>query len=179
MLGGWNFSKTTAVGGRGVDIFTQNGEETRNLGGKQELEGWFYNGGDGKLLKSLYIVGRGVCWPLIFWRPPPPASLYSQPPPIFQIFSNPTPFPTSLSPPTQIPTVLSVALFLWLNGWSLHISCNILLNDNMDLHMSSLATLVSEYSVKFTEVWDIFFTGTLIWYHTHKYKDTHTTLRDQ
>ena len=50
--------------------------------------------------------------------------------------------PTSLSPPILTPTVLSVAQFLWLNGWSCHIWCAILLNDNMDLYMSSLGTLI-------------------------------------
>ena len=27
---------------------------------------WFYNGGDGKFLKSLYIVGTGVLTPLFY-----------------------------------------------------------------------------------------------------------------
>ena len=47
-------------------------------------------------------------------------------------------------PRSPIPTVLSIVLFLWLNGWSRHIWCAILLNDNMDLHMSNLGTLVPE-----------------------------------
>ena len=42
--------------------------------------------------------------------------------------------------------VLSVMLFLWLNGWSRHISCAILLNDNMGVHISSLGILVPERS---------------------------------
>ena len=40
---------------------------------------------------------------------------------------------TSLSPPTSTSTVLLVVLFLWLNVWSHHIWCAILLNDNMVL----------------------------------------------
>ena len=56
-----------------------------------------------------------------------------------QTLSNPL-SPTSLSPPTSTPTVFSVVLLLWLNGWSCHIWCAILLNNNMDLHMSSLGT---------------------------------------
>ena len=28
--------------------------------------GWFYNGGNGKFLKSLYIVGRGVLTPSFY-----------------------------------------------------------------------------------------------------------------
>ena len=62
---------------------------------------------------------------------------------LFQILSNPL-SPTFLSPPTSTPTVLSAVLFLWLNGWSHHIWCAILLNNNMGLHMSSVGTLVPE-----------------------------------
>ena len=61
--------------------------------------------------------------------------------------------------------------------------CAILPNDNMDLHISSLGTLVPEgldvyfmqQGTKFTEIWHLMwlFTGTLIWYHTHK--NTHHT----
>ena len=104
--------------------------------------------------------------------------------PPFQILSNPP-----LSPPTPTPTVLSVVLSLWLNGWSRHIWCAILLNDNRDLHMSSLGTLVPEGSrcafyatkqgVKVPEVWHIlwFFTGTQILYQTHTHTHTHTHTR--
>ena len=53
----------------------------------------------------------------------------------FEILSNPIHFHF---------TVLSVVLFLWQNEWSRHTWCAILLNDNMDLHMSSLGTLVPE-----------------------------------
>ena len=89
---------------------------------------------------------------------------------------------TSLSPPSSTPIVHSVFLFLWLNGWSCHIWCTTLLNDNMDLHMSSLSTSVPkgldacfmQQGITFTELWHIiwFFNGSLIWYHTHKH--THT-----
>ena len=81
--------------------------------------GWFYNGRDGKFLKSLQIVGRGVLIPLFYEDP-----LYSLP--SFFKFC-PTPSPTSLSPPISTPTALSVM-------------------DNMDLHTSSLETLVPEES---------------------------------
>ena len=82
------------------------------------------------------------------------------------------------------PTFLSVVLSLWLNGWWRHIWCAISLNDNRDLHMSSLGTLVREGSrcvfyaikqgVKVPEVWHImwFFASTQILYHTHT--QTHT-----
>ena len=38
------------------------------MGGSHEWGGgsWFYNGRDGKSLKSLYIVGRGVLTPLFY-----------------------------------------------------------------------------------------------------------------
>ena len=138
------------------------------MGGCQEWggEGWFDNGG------TLYIVSRRL--PPILWRLPP---------------LLPTNFvqphtPTYLLPPTRLHTVLSVALFLWLNGWSRHIWCAILLNDNMDLlQMSNLGTLnqkdldvcLMQQGLKFPEVWHImvFFTCSLIWYHARTY--THTT----
>ena len=60
--------------------------------------------------------------------------------PFFQILSNlPPP-----SPPMFNPTALFNVLFLWLNGWSCHIWCVILLSRIMDLYMSSLGTLVPE-----------------------------------
>ena len=75
-----------------------------------------------------YIVGRRVLTPLLCEDPP----ILPTPPPLFPILSNST------------PTALPVVLFLWLNEWSCHIRCTILLNDNMDLHMSSLGTAVPE-----------------------------------
>ena len=91
----------------------------------------------------------------------------------------PPPTPTSVSPPTPTPTVLSVVLFLWLFLWSRHIWCAVLLNGNMDLYMSSLCTLVPEgpwcvfYAIRRQVYWglthNVGFTGTLIWYHTHKH----------
>ena len=138
--------------------------------------------GEEKFFKSLYIVGRGVLTPLFYkdplsWVPPPP---------LFEILSNHHPalpqFPVS---PTHTRTVLSVLLFLFLNGWSGHIWCAISLNDNMDLHISSLGTLVPEgpwcvfYATRCQVYWDlknnVVFTGTLIGYHTHKNTQTHTT----
>ena len=58
---------------------------------------WFYNGGDGKFLKPLQIVGRRVLTTLFYEDP-----LYCLP--SFFRFC-PTP---SLSPPISTPTVLSV-----------------------------------------------------------------------
>ena len=51
----------------------------------QEWRGWFYNWGNGKILKSLYIVGRGVLAALFYEDP-----LYiAYPSHFFQILSNP------------------------------------------------------------------------------------------
>ena len=117
-------------------------------------------------MKSLYIVGRGVltC-------------------PSFSDFVQPSPpLPTLLSTPTSTPTVLSVVLFISLNGWSCHIWCAILPNDNMDL-LSSLGTLVPEgpwcvfYATRHQVYWSliyVFFTGTMIWYHTFTNTQAHT-----
>ena len=77
----------------------------------------------------------------------------------------------SLLRPPPTPTVLSAVLFVWLNKWSHHIWCAVFLPDNMDLHMSSLGTLVPErpwcvfYAIRHLNI-----TGTLIWYHSQ----THT-----
>ena len=88
--------------------------------------------------------------PYFMKMPPYP---YCLPLPLFQILStlcppSPHPFtlPCHLQPPklTILSVVLSLVLFLWLNGWSRDIWCTVLLNDNMDLQMSSLGALVSE-----------------------------------
>ena len=108
----------------------------------------------------------------------------------------PTPFlqmlsilpPTSLSPPNPTTTALSVVIFLWLNGWSCHIWCAILLNDNMDLHMSNLCTnLLPErpwcmfYATRHQIYRDLthnvvfYWYSDLIWHtHTHTHTRTHT-----
>ena len=44
-------------------------------------------------------------------------------------------------PPLLPPSILSADMFLW---WSHHIWCAILLNDNTDLHIPGLGTLVPE-----------------------------------
>ena len=66
------------------------------------------------------------------------------PTPSFSNFLQPIPSPHSPVTSNLTPTVLSVDHFLWLNGWSRHIWCIILLNDKMDLRMSSLGTLVPD-----------------------------------
>ena len=57
---------------------------------------------------------------------PPPFSIFA--PPFFLVTSNP-PF-----------TVLSVVLFLWLNGWSYHIWCAILVNGSTHVETQYLCT---------------------------------------
>ena len=104
--------------------------------------------------------------------------LYCLPP----LFTTHTDIPAD----TPIPPPLFVALFLWLNGWSRHIWCFILLNEIMDLHMLSLGILAPQrpcsvlYATRFqiTTVKHMtwFFASTLIWYHTHTrtHARTHT-----
>ena len=75
------------------------------MGGSQEWGEWFYNRGDGKFLKSLYIVGIGVQTPLFYEDPP--------------ILPTPTPISNFVEPPStylSLPTPTPVVLFLWLNG---------------------------------------------------------------
>ena len=87
-------------------------------------------------------------------------------------------FPVTFNQPLT-PSVPSVVLFFWLNGWLRHIWCAILLNDNMDLNMSSLCTLVPEgpwcvFCATRSQVYwvltdNMIFTGTLSWYYTQKH----------
>ena len=96
------------------------------------------------------------------------------------------PLPHFLSPPTLTPTVLSVVLFLWLNGCSHHIWCVILLNDNMDLHMPSLGTLVPEgtwclfYATRRQVYWGLSHNFVFYWYSdfviAHTNPNTHSIL---
>ena len=91
---------------------------------------------DEKLLNFPYILGTGVL-SLLIYEDFPPILLTTT----FSNFVQQLP-PTSLSSQTPTPIVFSVALFIWLNEWSDYIWCAILCNDKMDLHMSSLHTLV-------------------------------------
>ena len=120
--------------------------------------GWFYNGGMGNFGKFFrYLVGRELLT-LLFYEDPPPSMLPTMP---FSNFGQPSLPSTCLSPPTPNPTALSAVPFHWLNGWSCHISCANLRNDNMDLHISSLGTLVPEglwcmfYATTHEVFWDL------------------------
>ena len=73
-------------------------------------------------------------------------------------------------------------LVFWLNGWSHHIWCVILINDIMDLHTSSLDTFVPEglwsvlYATRRQAYWGLTHV-VLCWYsdlisHTHKNTNT-------
>ena len=148
----------------GWEIFTGNG-------GKPGIF-WFYNVGDDKV--SLHNQQRGANSPIL-WRLP-----YIVTPHPFSSFVPPP--PTPLSPLTSTPTVLSVVLFLWLNVWSHHIWCAILHNENMDLHTSSLVTLVPEgtwrvfYATRCKVYWALTHNVVFYWYsdlishtQTHKY----------
>ena len=124
----------------------------------------------------MYIVCRGVLTPYLM-KTHPPYVAYS----LFEILFNPPIPPTSLSLSNPNPTVLSVVLFLWLNGWSRHILCAILLNDNIDLHMFNLVTLVPDkpwcvfYVTRHHVHWSLthkwFFTFLLMW-HTSTHQHT-------
>ena len=86
---------------------------------------------------NLYIVGRGFLTPPNFKR-----SCYFVNYPNFK--SRPHPHHSD-TPNYLFPLLaLFVDLFLWLNGWSCHIWCVILLNDIMSLQMSNLGTLLPD-----------------------------------
>ena len=114
------------------------------------------------------------------------------PPPLFKILSTPLPPPpthahthtfthtyTHPATPNPTPSLLSVVLFLWLNRWSRHIWCAIVLNDNIDLHMSSLSTRRTLMCVFCNNVSsllssDILWFLLVLWFDI-TYTQTHTT----
>ena len=69
----------------------------------------------------------------ILWRP------LLLPTPLLQIWSKPPSFPEN-----STPTAFFVTLLIWLNLQLQHIWCVFLVNDIVDIHMSSLGTLVPE-----------------------------------
>ena len=100
------------------------------------------------------------CLPLLF-QPPLPQ---------FPVTSNLHPNCSFCSPVS----------FGWVGGWSRHIWCAILLNDNMELHMSSLGTLVPEgpwcvfYATRRQVYWGLTHNVVFYWYsnlilQTHKH----------
>ena len=96
-----------------------------------------------------YVIGTNrVCISDHSWQRGPNPIFYEETPIAYPPFSNfvqpplpPFPFRSNPHPHCYSP---SVVLFLWLNVLSRHIWCAILLNDIMDLQMSSLGILVPE-----------------------------------
>ena len=141
--GGWNFSKMAIIGGGGG--FTRNG-------GKPWMGGsWFYNGRDGKFLKSLYIVGRGVLTPL-FYEDLPILPIA----PFWNVVHPPPQLLCHLQPPPPLFSLLS-CFFSWMGD---HATFDVLFN-NIDLHMSSLGSLVPEgpwcvfYAIRHQVYWGL------------------------
>ena len=98
---------------------------------------------------SKFIVIRGFLTPLFYKDP-----LYCLP----HLFSKYCQLPDPLK--LQYLLALFATFFLWLNGWLRHIWCVILLNDNMNLLMLSLDTLVpQEPCGVFYPTWYLFYLG--------------------
>ena len=129
-----------------------------------------YSMGDGKFLKSLYIVSPK---PLILWKP----LIYCLALP----FSNPPHphFPVNSNLHSHCSFCCHVSLAEW---WSYHIWSAFLLTDNMDLYISSFGTLLPEgpwcvfYATRRQVYWGL--TSVLIlvlWFDiTHTLKHTNT-----
>ena len=103
-------------------------------------------------------------------------TLYCLPPSPFSNFVQ-SPFPVTSN---THPTDHSAVLFLWLNGWSHHTWCAILLNDIMDVHMLSFRTLMhvlcnKTSSLLSSDTWCNFLL--VLWFdltHTQTNTNTHT-----
>ena len=121
------------------------------------------------------IAGRGFLTPHILWRPLP---LMPKPP--FFKFCPPLPtFPVTSKPHPQCSFCCLVSLFEWL--MAPHLICLILLNI-MDLHMSSLTTLMCALCNKVSSLLrsDTECFLLVLWFdithtNTHKVKDTQHT----
>ena len=120
---------------------TVDGKLLLEIGGIQEWSEfvlWWVNG---KFLKPLYIVGKGVLTPYFLKFPLYclllPFPYFCLPPPL-------PPLPCHLQPSS--PLLFLLFCLFWVNEWSQHIWCAVLLNENMDMHTSNLDTLVPEGS---------------------------------
>ena len=118
--------------------------------------------GYGEFLISLYTVGRGV-----LTQPHPyftKISLYCLPLPLFQILSN----PPLLSCHLQLRPSLFFLLSCFFGCMGDHATFDVLYI--LCIYIILLHIFYAT-SINFTEVWHImlFFTGSLIWYHTHKH----------
>ena len=106
------FFKNSCKGGGGWEVFTRSEGEARNGGGGVVLQWW-----DGKLLKSLYIIDRGVLTPL-FYEDSPLHCITS----LFQVLSNsPTYFPVLCNPYSHCSFCCPVSLAEW--AISSHLMC--------------------------------------------------------
>ena len=133
-----------------------------------------YSMGDGKFLKSLYIVSPNL---LILWKP----LIYCLALP----FSNPPHphFPVNSNIHSHCSFSCHVSLAEW---WSYHIWSAFLLTDNMDLYISSFGTLLPEgpwyvfHATRRQVYWSLTSVFILVlWFditHTHLHTQT---LRDQ
>ena len=93
---------------------------------------------------------------------------------------------TSLPPATPAPIAISAVLLLRLNGWSHHVWCAIFLNDDRDLHMLNLGTLLLEgpwcmvYAVRSQVYWGLTHNVVFYWYSDLiSHTQTHKTLSGQ
>ena len=126
---------------------------------------------------SVVLQDRRISYNVHNWQRAPKPSIIFPTPSFFQILQTHSP-PITLSP------AFFVALFLWLNGWSHHIWFVVLLNDFMQLCLSSLDTVVPEgltvcfmqQGITFTKIGEKMqiFTSTLILYLSHIYRQRHT-----
>ena len=125
--------------------------------------------------------------PPVLWRPrhivyPPPPL-----PPFFELFPPLTPHALRLQPATSIPIALLLpCFFCWMGDRATFYD---LLNFIMDLHLSSLGTLVPEgpccvfYVTRHQVYWgmtrNMVFAFSQIYYNTHTQTKTCNTLRGQ
>ena len=150
-MGGWDWSKMAVELG----------------GGSQEWGGGVgFIMGDGKFLKSLYIVDRGML-NLYFMKTP----LYCLPPPLPCHFKPPIPmffllscFFDRMADRTTL-DVLFYLMIIWIY------TCSAL----VPYYQKDLDMCFMQKASSLLRSETCFFTGTLIWYHTHKH--TQHTLR--
>ena len=124
------------------------------------------------------IVDRGILTPGILWRLP----YIAYPSHLFNILSSLPPLPILFFGATNPHAVL----FLFLNGWSRHILCSILLNAIMNLHVPSLGIFVPDgpwcvfYATRCQVYWGLPHEVVFCWYSdliSHTYTNTYSTLR--
>ena len=132
--------------------------------------------GDWNFQESLYVTDRGVLTLLLYEDSPyiasPPFSNFVQHP-LFSITSNPQPPLLFLLPfffgwmgDHVTYDIQFYLMIIWIY------TCQAL----VPYYQKDLDVCLMQQGIRFTEVWHImlFFTGTLIWYYTHKNTQTHT-----